>query len=219
MFRFKKIPKGDLARAYKMQKDYTGYKGSFAEFREKYRKCPDLFAGCYIKQNLIGICHGFKRGNLIILWAIAVYKKYAGKGIGSRLLKFFVKQVKKIGEKTLKRKLRQNKFSLSVHSSKVLKKPMRKVGTMNISVASAEGYVEKFYLKNGFKPKLFLVRINRSKLPKNYRKKPYEITMERGNHYKKILYIKNEKYSPKLREKVKKAFNAYEVDFIFEKEV
>lgn len=185
---FKKIPKKDLARAYKMQKDYTGYKGSFAKFKEKYKKCPDLFAGCYIKQNLIGICHGFKRDNLIILWAIAIHEKQARKGIGSKLLKFFGKQVKKIGEKT-------------------------------ISVASAGGYVEKFYLRNGFKPKLFLVRINRSKLPKNYKKKPYEIIGERGNQYKKILYIKNIKYSPELREKVKKAYNAYEVDFIFEKEV
>ena len=156
------ICKEDLQNAYKLHREYVDKK-PFSYFKKYYLKNPKLFVGCFQRGKLIGICWGYVRKDTVTLNSIAVNYDYWRKGIGSKLLKTFEKQVKKFHKRT-------------------------------ISVGSAEGFVEKFYMKNGYKPKLFLVRI--------------------GNRKK---YIKTEKYSPKMKEKIKKKYNAREVIYIFEK--
>ena len=103
---------------------YKEYVGgrSFAVFKHWYGKYPGLFAVCYRGDKLIGFCWGFPRKRLVILSGISIDAKHAGKGLGSRLLKDWEKRIKK------------------------------QFGKTRISLGSASGYVERFYLKNGYKP-------------------------------------------------------------------
>ena len=88
-----------------------------------------------------------------------------------------------------------------------------------VSVASAEGYVESFYRKNGYKPRLIMIQIEKDDLPMDYKKRNYRFIDERDEGNTKFLYIKYEKHGPKFKEKLKKEFNAFEVNLIFEKKV
>jgi N-acetylglutamate synthase-like GNAT family acetyltransferase len=124
----------------------------------------------------------------IFVKSIAVKHNYWRKGIGSKLLKFFEEQAKKL-----------------------------KIKRITIPSADIE-WVERFYMKNGYKPIEFLVRIKKDKLPKNYKKK-YKILSERVEGDDKILYIKVRKYSLKQKEKIKKVFKPDEVLYIMEKKL
>lgn len=184
----KVTPKRDYQKVHRFKKKWTGAR-SYGYEKKKWSKRPSLVIACYDKQKLIGICTGFKRKGFIILGSIAVEGKYQRKGIGSKMLRFFEKEARKLGERTL-------------------------------SVASAEGYVERFYLMNKFKPSSLLVRIRRNKVPKNYNERGFDIVKERGNQHVKILYIDiTKKYNPKLKNIIKRKYNAYEVLYILEKKL
>ncbi len=86
-----------------------------------------------------------------------------------------------------------------------------------VSVASAEGYVELFYQKSGYKPRLIMLQVHKKNLPPDYKEKNYRVIDERDEGNIKFLYFKYRKHKPKLKEKLKKEFNAFEVNFIFEK--
>tara|TARA_Y100000310_G_C20148567_1_gene563604 strand:+ start:43 stop:540 length:498 start_codon:yes stop_codon:yes gene_type:complete len=159
------IPKKDLRKAYEIYHDYTDGK-SFSFFSSKFKKKPGLYVACYDKDELIGICTGYNRTRVTVLDGIAVIKKYWRKGIGSKLLRFFEKQVKKHGKKI-------------------------------VSVGTAGGYVEKFYMKNKYNPESFLVTFMK----------------------KKKIYIPTKEYKPRLKSKIKKQYKADEVNYIMEKEV
>ena len=185
----KLIPKKDLKEVWKLHKEYVDDKMKLKELKETYSKLSKLFVGCYNKDDLIGICvPGIFNGELYIR-GIAVKHQFWRKGIGSKLLKFFWKQLKSLGKK-------------------------------EITVPSADiEWVEKFYLKNEYKPIQFLIKVKKEKLPKDYKNKGYKILNERVEGKYKIFYIKTKKYDPKLREKLKMLFNADELIYIMEKKL
>ncbi|MFA5745548.1 MAG: GNAT family N-acetyltransferase [archaeon] len=80
----------------------------------------------------------------------------------------------------------------------------------------AWGSAEKFYLKNNYKPLIF-VQIYHQDVPKNYKQLEFEIIKETNYADSKRLWIKK-KYNPKLKEILKKKFNAYNVIYLFRKE-
>ena len=82
----------------------------------------------------------------------------------------------------------------------------------------AQPDAEKFYLKAGFKPVLF-AQIKHKDAPKDYLRKGFEIEKETNYKDAKRLYIHVKKYDAKLKEKVKKAFNAYDVIYLFVKKL
>lgn len=94
----------------------------------------------------------------------------------------------------------------------------RKLGIKKISLG-AGGEIEKFYIKNNYKPNFLLVQVSLTNLPRNYKKMGYKIVKEKNYRNVKWLYIQVRKYEPKVKERIKKKFNASQVIYIFEKEV
>lgn len=178
-----------LSKSLHFKKKWTRGR-SYSYEKNKWFKLPTLVIGCYDKQRLIGFCTGSKR-----------------KGLDSVILN-------SIAVKT--------KYQRHGWGSKILhffENEAKKLGERKVSVGSAGGYVERFFLKNGFYPHSFFVRIRRNKVPKNYKEKGFTIIGERGNKYVKILFIeiKNKEYNPKNKDFIKEEYNAYEVGCIFEK--
>jgi GNAT superfamily N-acetyltransferase len=99
----------------------------------------------------------------------------------------------------------------------VFEKNVKKLGKNKISLG-AWGSAEKFYLKNGYRPIIF-VQIYPKNVPKNYKNKGYIIIKETNYTDAKRLYIHLEKYDENIKEKIQKTFNAYNVIYLFEKEL
>lgn len=186
---FKLIPKKDLRKVWKLQKEYVDEKIKLKEIKELYPKFPELFVGCYYRKKLIGICIPGIQEKELYIKGIAVKYQYWRRGIGSKLLNFFEHQLRALNKK-------------------------------RINVPSADiDWVERFYLNNGYKPILFLVKVKITNLPRDYKKKRYKLLNERIENNYKIFYIKTKKYEPKQKEKIKKMFNADEVIYIMEKKL
>jgi GNAT superfamily N-acetyltransferase len=96
---------------------------------------------------------------------------------------------------------------------------VRQRGGRMVSLGSAAGYVEHFYLKNGYVPVEYLVRIPRDDLRADYQTQGYEILRERWAGDEKFLKIRAAGYDPGFKAELKQAFNAHEVVYIFEKRV
>lgn len=79
----------------------------------------------------------------------------------------------------------------------------------------ALGPAEKFYLKNNYKPLIF-AQIYHKDVPKNYKQLGLDIIKETNYSDSKRLWIKT-KYNPKLKEILKKKLNAYNVIYLFRK--
>ena len=185
--KFKLIPEEDLSKTWKLLKEYVDERIKLKEIKEIYSKFSKLFVSCYNKDELIGICIPGIFNKEIYIRGIAVKHEYWRRGIGSKLLNLFEQQ-------------------------------LRDLVIRRITVPSADiDWVERFYLKNKYKPIQFLVKVKIDKLPKDYKNKNFKIFSERKEDNYKIFYIKVNNYNPEQREKLKKIFNAEEVIYIMEK--
>jgi len=81
----------------------------------------------------------------------------------------------------------------------------------------AWGSAEKFYLKNNYKPLIF-AQIYHKDIPNNYKQLELDIIKETNYSDSKRLWIKT-KYNPKLKEILKKKLNAYNVIYLFRKDI
>ena len=79
----------------------------------------------------------------------------------------------------------------------------------------AWGCAERFYLKNNYKPLIF-AQIYHKDVPKNYKQLGLDIIKETNYSDSKRLWIKT-KYNPKFKEILKKKLNAYNVIYLFRK--
>ena len=128
----------------------------------------------------------------------------------------FVKRDKVLlGELAVKKELRGKGIGLKL--VQCLAKEAKELGKKEICLG-AQPDAEKFYLKAGFKPVLF-AQIKHSKVPKGYLHKGFEIEKETNYKDAKRLYIHVRKYDAKLKQKAKKAFNAYDVIYLFVKKL
>jgi peptidoglycan-N-acetylglucosamine deacetylase len=118
----KKIPKKDLKIFHKLKKQYGSGDEKFSKTKEIFENNPDLCVGCYLDNELIGETTGVKKGEYVNLDHICIKYECWGAGLGSKLLKFLEKQIKKGGIKIL-----------------------------DVEVAD-NPKTELFYLKNDFKP-------------------------------------------------------------------
>lgn len=167
--KIKLLPKKDLKLFWKIQKKYLD-KWTYSYLEVQYNLFSNLYIGCYDNNNkLIGLAYGFPKRNMIILQGICVLHKQWRSGLGTKILKYFEKQVKKTGKKI-------------------------------VSVGSAEGFVEKFYLSNGYLPVELQVK------DKNY------IVL----HKEKVKdYIQGNI----IREKLRKKYKPKEIIYIMNKKV
>ncbi len=93
---------------------------------------------------------------------------------------------------------------------------VRKQGK-KISVTCKNGYSQHFYMKHGFTPKILLLKIKKSNLPKNY-KEQHTIKKEEQDKDTVLIYIKINALDDELMNMLKQKFNAHEAKFILEKE-
>ena len=163
---FRRIAKDELKQLWYLHRDYVDRKSRFKDIKKIYFKLPNLFVGCFNRNNLIGyiFLDNLKRDYFIE--GMAVKHKYWRKGIGSKLLRRIETQARQ-----------------------------ERIKKITVGVAPI-GWVERFYMKNGYKPYLFLVRTK-----------------------KKKIYIKVHKYNSNQKEKVKEKLNASEVLYIMKKDI
>jgi GNAT superfamily N-acetyltransferase len=185
-FIIKKISKKDLYKAFKIYKKYVNG-SAFSRIKKRYESYPELFVGGYDGNKPIGVVFGSIRNSYVVLNCVAVEEKYWRKGIGSRMLKFFEAQVKKLG--------------------------INKIG-----VGAADN-VWGFYIKNGYKPALLLLKVRKDELPTNYRDLNHKIAEERNYRAVKMIYVAVSSCDLEVKEKIKKELNAYEAIYIFEKHI
>ena len=105
--------------------------------------------------------------------------------------------------------------------SKLLKKFERRLKPIQkySIVPSADiEWVERFYLKNKYKPVSFLIKIKKENFKKEIIEKNSILDMIEEKNYIKI-YVKVEKYDPKERRRIKKKFKAEEVIYIMKKDL
>lgn len=120
-----------------------------------------------------------------------------------------------LGELAVKKELRGKGIGLKLVQQ--LTKEAKALGKKEICLG-AQPSAEKFYLKAGFKPVLF-AQIKHRKVPKDYLHKGFEIEKETNYKDAKRLYIHVKKYDAKLKQKVKKVLNAYDVIYLFVKKL
>lgn len=174
--KIRQIREEDYKKAHQFQCEYLDEE-SFEDFIERIEANPDLYFIALDNEELVGICYGHpsdKVKDAINLQGIAVNldetKGYARKGIGSKLMIAF--------EKTVKQK-----------------------GFDKIDVGSADDLkVEKFYLKNDFKP--------------------YQLVAKGPNHEEfERVNINDYDSGKKKQEELRKKHKPKEVIFIFEKSI
>ena len=186
IIREKDLKKADLLQEEILWEDRKRYGNTFTFFKKRYTKNPSLFIGCYDKSKLVGIIFGYIKRNYVSLSTMAISSDYRSKGIGSKMLNVFERNVKKLGKKRI--------------------------------LLGARNNAEKFYLNNGYKPIIF-VQIYHKNVPKDYKNKGYNIISETNYKDAKRLYIDIKKYDKKIKEKVLKTFKAYNVIYLFEKDL
>jgi len=128
----------------------------------------------------------------------------------------FVKRDKVLlGELAVKKEFRKKGIGLKLVNA--LAKEAKALGKKEICLG-AQPAAEKFYLKAGFKPVLF-AQIRHKDVPKDYLHKGFEIEKETNYKDAKRLFIHVNKYDKRLKEKAKKALNAYDVIYLFVKKL
>jgi len=120
-----------------------------------------------------------------------------------------------IGEMAVSEKYRSKGIGskLITHFEKQSKKLNKKYIELG-----ALGPAEKFYLKQGYQPLLF-VQIPHNKVPKHYKKIGFDIIRETNYKNAKKLTIIIDKLDDKLKLKAKKKFNTDDVIYLFRKKL
>ena len=86
-----------------------------------------------------------------------------------------------------------------------------------ISLGSAGGYVDEFYVANGYQPESVLLRFESGSMPSRYRSLDYDIARERVEDGLKKCYLGVDSYDPAFLSEVREAFDDPEAIYIMEK--
>ena len=188
----RRLRDSDIERAYALKIEYLDPM-PLAEWSARRGKYPELFCGCALQGELIGVCYGWPfredRPELLdtlLLYGIAVISDYNGRGYGSRLLHFWEQQAVQSGRWT-------------------------------VSVGSASGYVDGFYLKNGYHPVHYMISLPAESCPPEALRLRYDIAAERVEHGRRLLYVPIDALDEGLRQRLLADFAADEVIAIMEK--
>ncbi len=128
----RRITKGDIARFDEIRHEYLfGDDGLIMAMYEKY---PEVYGGYFIDDTMVGVCYGWPRSE-----QVDNDDSFTLDGIA------LIEPYNKCG-----RGSRLLKFFVDAANS---------IGYDCVSVGSAGGYVERYYLKNGFRPIEFKVMV------------------------------------------------------------
>jgi GNAT superfamily N-acetyltransferase len=163
----------ELQGAYApIARDYLEEK-SLERWCDERRANPELTAGCFLNGRLIGLCYGLPDlPDGVVLEGIAMLEGYAGRGIGSRLLQYFERQIQEAGYTVC-------------------------------SLGSAGGYVEHFYIKNGYRPSKFACWVSGDYDLSPELKSKYRITEKHQGGGSRRLSVEVDHLDNDLRDRMK----------------
>lgn len=155
--------------------------------REWHEEMPELFVGAYDGGELVGICIG---------------REGPGEGVLLDAIAVSPSHVRRgIGSALL------DAFEERAAS----------LGYDRVGLGSAGGYVDEFYIANGYEPASVLVRLQSEDVPADYREMGYEIIDERNDDGTRKLYVGVDGYDPEFVEDVRDAFDDPDAIYIMEK--
>lgn len=91
------------------------------------------------------------------------------------------------------------------------------LGFETIGLGSAGGYVDEFYIANGYEPESILVRFDSGTVPAEYRTLGFEIRRERVDAGTRKFYVHVDEFDPGFLETVRDAFDDPEAIHIMTK--
>ena len=187
-FSFGSILPEQKETARKLVSDYVG-ESDGEKFNEYFESHPNLAVGCTNeKGEIVGVCFGFPRDEETVLL----------QGIAIH-----------------------SDYSGSGLGSKLIKlfeDAVIRAGYHKITLGSAEGYVEHFYLKNGYRPVEYMIEVEGD--DEIGPPEGFEVKGSRKEGNKTIFYISNNNgYQPEQKDLLKKHFGVSKVIFLFEKEL
>lgn len=189
MVDIRSVHKSDLDDFLDLHNTYVNRDESIEALRDRYQKHPDLFLGAYDNGELVGHCLGRPRSDRAVELE------------GIAVERSF--QQRGIGTELLAR----------------FEDRVADLGFQRISLGSAGGYVDKFYIERGYSPVSVLVRYEDSAVSERYRDRGYEIREERMVEGTRKLYIEADEFDPGHLGAVREEFDDQEAIYIMEKEI
>ncbi|MFB6186530.1 MAG: GNAT family N-acetyltransferase, partial [Halobacteriaceae archaeon] len=159
MTTIRSIRSPEIEIAHRLHNRFTDQDTSLATIKSWYEQVPELFIGVYDNNTPIGICIGRKRDS--------AHAELAGLGVIPEY------RQQGIGTRLLER------FE---HNAK-------NIGIERITLGSAGGYVDQFYVDNGYTPEKILVRVSTEQLPNDDNDVEYEIIEEKEENGTRKIYI------------------------------
>lgn len=187
MVSIRSIPEADLREALELHNQFTAQNRSVDEFRRESQATPSLFIGAYDTESLVGICLGWPTEPAVV--------HLVGIGVAPD------RRGKGIGSRLLEQ-FERNAKALDME---------------RITVGSAGGYVDRFYVNHGYSPSKILVRGAPESLPPQYRDLGYEVAEERTEDGILKLYLSVEQFDSEELQTVRETFRDEEAIYIMEK--
>jgi N-acetylglutamate synthase-like GNAT family acetyltransferase len=175
MVRIRRVGTEEVALARDLHNRFTAQDRSIAAIRSWYNDVPSLFLFAIEGDEAIGVCTGRSRGENTV--------SLAGIGVEPN------RRGEGIGTELLEQ----------------FEENAREAGIERVSVASAGGRVDGFYLENGFKPEKILV-MNPAGRPRDYNRTDFDIEWGTNDDGSPKCYVHVSKYDPTVVEQVRDEF-------------
>lgn len=181
------LPESDLTEAIGLHNQYTAQDRSLEEFRSRFQETPSLFIGAYDDADLIGICLGWPTDSGVV--------QLVGIGVAPD------RRGRGIGSRLIEQ------FEASAGE----------LGMQKITLGSAGGAVDRFYVTHGYSPSKILVRGTTETLPSDYRTLGFDVVEEHSEGDSLKIYLGVDEYDPTELQTVRDRFQDEEAIYIMEK--
>lgn len=188
MITIRRVEDDEVALARDLHNRFTAQDKSMETVHSWYEEVPSLFLVAIERDEVIGVCTGRPRGEREV--------SLAGIGLESN------RRGEGIGTRLVKR----------------FEETASELGIERISVASAGGKVDDFYIDNGFRPEGILV-MNPAEGPEGYVGTDFDIEWNRNEDDSRKCYVDVTEYNPSILETVRDEFDDNNAIYIMAKEL
>lgn len=183
------LPVADLAQVRRLHNRFTASSVSRETVETWYDDAPALFVGAYDDEELVGYCLG--------RWGDDGGAELEGLGVQPRFRR------QGIGSRLV-----------SAFEAQVAESEADRIG-----VGSAGGYVDRFYVENGYTPDSILVRIDPDCTPDDYGQFDFEVVDERREDGLQKLYVAAEEVNSNVISEVRGTFGDPSAVYLMSKQV
>lgn len=188
MTSIRRVKDDEVALARELHNRFTAQDKSMARVRSWYEAVPDLFLFAVEGDEVVGVCTGRPSGERDV--------SLAGIGLEPD------RRGEGIGTRLLER----------------FEDNARAIGVERISVASAGGRVDDFYVDNGFRPEKILV-MNPAAGPADYADVDFDVEWDRNEDGSRKCYVDVTEHDPAVLEAVRNEFGDDHAIYIMAKEL